>query len=64
MNQETIERIKKELKELYIELDDVQLLNKYYSNVPKEWVEDIEKLINIKNRLLRIGELTKDIKIL
>jgi hypothetical protein len=64
MNQETIEKIQKELKELYIELEDNQLLNKYYSKVPKEWKEDLEKLINIKTRLLKIGELTKNIKIL
>jgi hypothetical protein len=52
--QEEIELLKKEIKDLDNELQDLDLLEKYYSNADPEWREKIEALIKINKRAIKL----------
>ena len=52
--QEEIELLKKEIKDLDNELQDLDLLEKYYSNADPKWREKIEALIKINKRAIKL----------
>jgi hypothetical protein len=52
--EEEIELLKKEIKDLDNELQDLDLLEKYYSNADPKWREKIEALIKINKRAIKL----------
>ena len=64
INQDLIDDFERELVELKVALADVELLEKYYSQVPEEWKSDIQKMIKIKERIPKLMKLMSKIKIL
>lgn len=64
INQDLIDDFERELDELKAALADVELLEKYYSQVPEEWKSDIQKMIKIKERIPKLMKIMSKIKIL
>lgn len=64
INQDLIDDFVRELDELKAALADVELLEKYYSQVPEEWKSDIQKMIKIKERIPKLMKIMSKINIL
>ena len=56
-NQEEINKLKLELKDLIETLEDLDLLKNYYSNLDPEWKKELEKMILIKQRAIKLKNL-------
>ncbi|MEX1192379.1 MAG: hypothetical protein WEA99_10425 [Brumimicrobium sp.] len=55
--QEEIELLKKEIKDLDNELQDLDLLEKYYSNADPELRKEIKALVKVNKRAIRLIEI-------
>jgi hypothetical protein len=55
--QEEIEQLKKGIKELDEELQDLDLLVQYYSNSDPKWREKVEALIKMKKRAIKLIQI-------
>jgi len=64
MNPNLLNDLERDLKDLRGSLVELELLEKYYSQVPEEWKADIQKMIKTKESILRLLQTIDKIKLI